>query len=72
MKKFDISNIIISKICDVYSYTLPEDTESESVASHSAIIIKRRGKSEYTVGAKKYVAEYKESLINEKNFNYPI
>ncbi|MBR4012733.1 MAG: hypothetical protein IKJ00_00430, partial [Clostridia bacterium] len=57
MKKFDISNIIISKICDVYSYTLPEDTESESVAAHSAIIIKRRGKSEYTVGAKKYVAD---------------
>ena len=57
MKKFDISNIIISKICDVYSYTLPEDTESESVAAHSAIIIKRRGKSEYTVGVKKYVAD---------------
>ena len=27
MKKFDISNIIISKIHDVYSYTLPEDEE---------------------------------------------
>ena len=56
MKKFDISNIIISKIHDVYSYTLPEDEEGAAVAKHSVLIIKRAGSSEYKIGNKKYVA----------------
>ena len=57
MKKFDISNIIISQICDVYSYTLPEDTEGSAVATHSILLIKRKGSSEYVVGGKKYIAD---------------
>ena len=57
MKKFDISNIIISQICDVYSYTLPEDTEGSAVAAHSILLIKRKGVSEYKVGGKKYTAD---------------
>lgn len=56
MKKFDISNLIISKIHDVYSYTLPEDTEGNSVASHSVLVIKRKGETEYVVSGKKYNA----------------
>lgn len=55
MKKFDISNIIISRICDVYSYTLPEDTEGSAVTSHSVLIIKKKGSSEYLIGGKKYI-----------------
>ncbi|MBQ9113071.1 MAG: helix-turn-helix transcriptional regulator [Clostridia bacterium] len=57
MKKFDISNLIVSKICDVYSYTLPEDTEGSATAKHSALIIKKKGESEYTSGNKKYKAD---------------
>ena len=57
MKNFDISNIIISQIRDIYSYTLPEDTEGTSVATHSVLIIKRKGSSEYIIGDKKYIAD---------------
>ncbi len=58
MKKFDISDIIVSKIHDVYGYTLPEDTEQkEAIAKHAALVIKRKGLTEYTVNGKKYNAE---------------
>ena len=55
MKKFDISNVIISRICDIYSYTLPEDTEGDALTAHSVLIIKRKGSSDYTVNGKKEV-----------------
>ena len=48
MKKFDISNLIITKICDIYRYTLPKGSEGTSVAQHSLLIIKLKGKSTYT------------------------
>ncbi|MBO5203894.1 MAG: helix-turn-helix transcriptional regulator [Clostridia bacterium] len=55
MKKFDISNLIVSKIHDVYGYTLPEDTEEKGAKTkHSVLIVKRNGLSEYTVSGKKY------------------
>ena len=57
MKKFDISNLIISKIHDVYGYTLPEDTEGTSCAKHSILLIKKNGISEYTANKKTYVAD---------------
>lgn len=57
MKKFDISNLIISRINDVYGYTLPEDTEGEAHASHSILLIKKSGISEYTVLGKTYTAD---------------
>lgn len=54
MKKFDISNLIITSIHDVCSYTLPRDTEGKAVTSHSVILIKQKGMSEYEIGDKKY------------------
>ena len=57
MKKFDISNVIISKIRDVYSYTLPEDTEGKAVTSGCVLLIKRKGSSEYVVDGKKYITD---------------
>ena len=38
MKKIDISNLIVSKIHDVYSYTLKEDTEGSAVSGNSMLI----------------------------------
>ena len=57
MKKFDISSIIISKIHDVYAYTLPADTEGTATIDRSVLIIKRKGKTEYEVKGKKYIAD---------------
>ena len=62
MKKFDISNLIISQICDVYSYTLPKDTEGSAITAHSVILIKKKGSSEYVIDGKKYIAN-KENII---------
>lgn len=57
MKKFDISNLCISKILDVYSVELEEETTATSSLSHCALIIKRKGASVYTVGKKRYTAD---------------
>ena len=57
MKKFDISNLIISQICDIYSYTLPRDTEGSAVSQHSVLIIKKKGETEYAVKGQKYAAD---------------
>ncbi len=54
MKKFDISNIIITKIRDVYSYTLSAQTEAESVCDSNVLLIRRAGESEYEICGKKY------------------
>ena len=72
MKKFDISDLIISKIRDVYSYTLPEDTEERSVTSCCALIIKSKGTSIYTVNGKKYTADQNTVLFLPKNTEYSI
>lgn len=57
MKKFDISALIISKIKDVYSVKLEEETSAASSLSSCALIIKRQGRSVYRVGGKSYVAD---------------
>ena len=63
MKKFDISNVIISRICDIYSYTLPEDTEGDALTAHSVLIIKRKGSSDYTVNGKNYTVSDRNVLL---------
>ena len=57
MKKFDISNLIISHISNIYRHTVEEDAEATSVAEHSLLIIKQKGRSVYTVGANEYIAD---------------
>ena len=70
MKKFDISNIVISKINDVYGYTLPRDTECEATMEHNALIIKSRGVSEYVIDGKKYVANTDNIVLIPKGVEY--
>ena len=57
MKKFDISNLILSRIHDIYSYTLEEETEATALTAHSLLIIKRKGRSVYTVDGTQYIAD---------------
>lgn len=57
MKKFDISNLMISRIVDIYSYTLEEETEAEAVTGHALLIVKHSGESVYTVGKEEWVAD---------------
>ncbi len=72
MKKFDISNLIVSKIHDIYSYTLKEDTEGSAVSRNSLLIVKLRGVSEYTVGSKKYKADESTILYIPAGVEYSV
>ncbi len=72
MKKFDISNLIVTKIKDAYSYTLPEDTEGDAVTRSATLIIKSKGCSEYTVGNKKYTADPNTVLFLPEGAEYSI
>lgn len=56
MKKFDISNLIITKIYDIYKYALPQGGEGASTAEHSLLIIKLGGKTLYSADSRDYAA----------------
>ena len=62
MKPFDISTLSITKICDVYSYTLEEETRAHALTEHDTLVLKQGGESVYRVGAKTYTASA-ETLI---------
>ncbi len=70
MKKFDISNIIVYKIQDVYSYTLPARTEGESIISHNTLLFRRSGCSEYEVEGKKYILDAENMLFLPEGTEY--
>ncbi len=70
MKKFDISNIIITKIRDIYSYTLPEQSEGDSVTTGNVILVRRGGISEYSVGGKIYTVDKGTILFIPANTDY--
>lgn len=57
MKKFDLSKLVVLKIKDVYSHSLPKESEGKARMLNSALIIKRSGRTEYTVGGRKLVAD---------------
>ena len=57
MKKFDLSKIAIKEIKDVYSYTIPEDAGGSAKIINNALIIKRSGRTVYSVGDKKFTAD---------------
>ena len=70
MKKFDISNLIISRITDIYSYTLEEETVANAVTDHSVLIIKQGGRSVYTVDGKDYIADANHILFFPVGVSY--
>ncbi len=72
MKKFDISNLIVTGIRDIYSYTLPEDTEGAAVTKNATLIIKSKGCSEYTVDGKEYNADPNTVVFLPKDTAYSI
>jgi AraC-like DNA-binding protein len=72
MKKFDISNLILSRIHDIYSYTLEEETEASAVTRHSLLIIKKKGRSVYTVAGTQYVADAEHIVYLPANTAYSL
>ena len=72
MKKFDISTLILSRIHDIYSYTLEEETRARALTDHSLLIIKRKGRSVYTVAGTDYVADDKHVVYIPAGVSYEL
>ena len=72
MKKFDISELVVTALADVYSHTLEEDTEANAVSAHSVLVIKTQGRSIYTVGGQDYVADGEHIVYLGKNTPYEL
>lgn len=69
-KKFDISNLIFTSLNDVRRVNLPSGSKFSSTAAHSALVIRKNGRSIYTVGAKKHVADADSVLFIAKGTEY--
>lgn len=70
MKKFDLSKIVVNKICDVYGYTLPKYSEGESTTKHSVLIIRRSGRSVYMIDGKELSADSNNILFIPAGTSY--
>ena len=72
MKKFDLSSIAIKAIKDVYSYTVPKGVEGKSKLDNNALIIKRSGRSVYSVDGKSFTADANNILFIPAGTEYSI
>lgn len=57
MKKFDLSKLVVTKIRNVYGYTVPEETSGSEKRDSCALIIKRSGRTRYTVNGRDIFAD---------------
>ncbi len=57
MKKFDISKLVVTRIRNVYNYTVLKDTSGSATTDCCALIIKRSGRTAYVLKNKKMVAD---------------
>ena len=70
MKKFDISNLTVSNIFNIYSADLAEDSEASAAARHCLLIMKQSGESIYTIGGNKYIVDSDTILFLPKGCKY--
>jgi len=70
MKKFDISNLVVSRIHDVYTCKLGREAEGESTLQHSVFLLRRSGISSYRVNGKEYLADTEHILFFPKGTSY--
>ena len=72
MKKFDLSKIAVSRIVDVYSYTVPKDACGNAKTSNNVLIIKRAGRTVYTVNGKDLTADTNNILFLPAGTEYSV
>lgn len=72
MKKFDISNLMISRIADLYGYTLPEEYQADGCCEHAALVIKHRGESDYCIDGKHFAADASHILYLPAHTEYSL
>lgn len=71
-KKFDISNLIFTSLSDVRSVNLPVGSQYSAVAAHSTLIIRKNGRSVYSMGAKHYTSDVDSVLFIAKGTEYKL
>lgn len=70
MKKFDISNLTVLDIEGIYRSCLPTDSQARGKAGSTLLVVKSKGKTSYTVGEKRYMADSENVLFIPKNTEY--
>ena len=70
MKKFEISNLIISRIKDISSYKLKKHTTAKAKTEHSVLIIRQAGASVYTVSGKELTVDANNALFLPAGTDY--
>ena len=72
MKNFDISNLVISEIKDIYSLKLKKHTEASAKLMSSVLIVRQAGRSVYTVGKKEYAVDAGNALFLPSGTEYTL
>lgn len=72
MKKFDISNLILTSLIDVRRVNHASGTEADASASNCSIIIRKSGSSVYTFNGKAYTANADTALFIAKGTKYSL
>ena len=70
MKKFDISNLVITRVVDIYSYVIEEETEASALTQRALLLIKRQGRSVYRIGSQTLTADPKHILFLPAGTSY--
>ena len=72
MKKFEISNLIISRIHDISFYKLKKHSSARAMSDHSALIIRQAGSSIYTIDKKELSVDMNNALFIPAGVEYSL
>ena len=70
IKNFDISNLVLASLSDVRRTSHPTGAQTETVAPHCALVIRKSGKSVYRFGKNSYTANADKVLFIAKGTPY--
>ena len=70
VKNFDISTLILHPLCDVRRTSHKTGVQTETVAPHCALVIRKSGRSTYKVGKHEYSATAEKVLFIAKGTPY--
>jgi len=72
VKKFEISNLIISRIHDISFYKLKKHSSAKAKTERSALIIRQAGASVYTIGSKELTVDSNNALFLPAGIDYSL
>ena len=72
MKKFEISELMISEIKDIHSFKLKKHSTATAKLDHSSLIIRQSGRSFYNVAKKEYTVDAENLLFLPAGTEYEL